>query len=227
MGQRANSDDGGSAGVQHKSRSDDTVGGGQPGSITVLLADLQRRDAAALTVLWQRFFPRLTGLAQRTLANLPRCSADADDVAQGAFLSFWQALDRGREFQLGDRDDLWNLLGVLTVRKAHKLVRAETVQKRGGGRVLSETALPDSHEDDGRLDQLLTTVSPMEFDMFCEEMLQRLDEDARRVAVLRLQGHSTAEIAELIGQHQRAVQRSLEATRAVWRASAGVRSHLD
>lgn len=190
-----------------------------PGSITALIDGLGRCDPAAIAVLWQRFFPRLTGVAQRTLRELPRCNTDADDVAQSAFLSFWQALEGGRSFEFADRHDLWNLLGLVTVRKARKLVRADTAQKRGGGR-RRQASGDISTDEDLSLNQRLAAVSPAEFDLFCEEMLLKLDDESRRIATLRLQGNSTSEIAELLGLHQRAIQRSLEATRDLWQSAA-------
>jgi RNA polymerase sigma factor (sigma-70 family) len=190
------------------------------GSITLLLTQLQGCDPAALGEIWRRFFPRLAGLARQTLSGLPRCNADADDVAQSAFISFWQAVERGREFELADRDDLWNLLGVMTVRKARKQVRRESAQKRGSGRTYRESDLGgggERHRPSG-FDQLLADTPPTEFDLCCEELLLALNDELRTAAVLRLQGHSTAEIAEMLECNQRSVQRRLEEVRKQWEA---------
>lgn len=191
------------------------------GSITLLLTQLQGCDQTALGEIWRRFFPRLTGLARKTLSGLPRCNADADDVAQSAFISFWQAVERGREFELVNRDDLWNLLGVMTVRKARRQVRRESAQKRGGGRTYRESDLGGGGYDEqspARLDQLLADTPPTDFDLCCEELLLALDDDLRTAAVLRLQGYTTTEIAELLKCNQRSVQRQLEEVRKRWEA---------
>jgi DNA-directed RNA polymerase specialized sigma24 family protein len=191
------------------------------GSITLLLAQLQGCDPSALGEIWRRFFPRLAGLARKTLSGLPRCHADADDVAQSALVSFWRAIERGRAFELADREDLWNLLGVMTVRKARRQVRRESAQKRGGGRTYRESDLGAGGSDEcslAGLDQLLADTPPTEFDLYCEELLLALDDDLRTAAVLRLQGHSTAEIAGLLECNQRSVQRRLEDVRKQWEA---------
>jgi DNA-directed RNA polymerase specialized sigma24 family protein len=212
--------------VECESNTHEISSDGRPpqGSITALLTDLRRCDTVAFSVLWQRFFPRLTGLARRTLSALPRCGAEADDVAQSAFLSFWRALDQGQSLRLADRDDLWNLLAVVTVRKARKTVRSETARKRGGGRIQHLSAMEaipgHAPPEGGMLLRMLSEITPPEFDLFCEEMLLKLDDESRPIAVLRLQGHSTSEIAKLVGQSPRSIQRSLEGTRALWRASA-------
>lgn len=195
-----------------------------PGSITLLLSQLRGTDPSALAEIWRRFFPRLAGLARKTLSGLPRCGADADDAAQSAFISFWQAVERGREFELADRADLWNLLGVMTVRKARRQVRRESSAKRGAGRTLRESDLAGPHDAENRspagLDQLLADMPPTEFDLCSEELLLALDDDLRMVVVLRLQGYSTAEIAELLECNQRSVQRRLEAVRQQWEAKS-------
>jgi RNA polymerase sigma factor (sigma-70 family) len=199
------------------------------GSITAVLSQLRHCDKAALTVIWTRFFPRLSGLARKSLRSLPRCTADGDDVAQSALISFWQAVEKGREFELADRDDLWNLLAVIAVRKARKMARRESALKRGGSRVITESDIvmddPDSAGSQARLDELLSDVSPAEFDVFCSELLETLPEDLRITTVLRLQGHSTAETAEILKTNQRAVQRQLETVRAAWEAADGSWEH--
>ena len=58
--------------------------------------------------------------------------ADEEDAALDAFNSFLAGVVRGRFPQLNDRDDLWRLLVVLTVRKAIGQRRDLTRQKRGG-----------------------------------------------------------------------------------------------
>src|SRR4051812_16013258 len=107
-----------------------------PGSITQAFAKLQSGDPTAVRQLWERFFPRLLALSRATLAGRPQRVADATDAAQSAFLSFWHKATRGELAAALDRNDLWNLLGLITVRKAKKQVRREAAQKRGGGQVL-------------------------------------------------------------------------------------------
>src|SRR5262245_61487078 len=117
------------------------------GSVTCLVGELIRGDSLAAQTLWQRFFPRLCGLARKTMAGQPKRVAAADDAAQSAFISFWQQACRGDLAESLDRDSLWNLLGLMTVRKALKQVRHERAEKRGGGRVLGEAAIAGAGDD--------------------------------------------------------------------------------
>src|SRR6516225_2636275 len=105
------------------------------GSVTDWLGLLKGGDSAAAQRLWESYFRRLVGLARAALKDTPRRAADEEDVALSAFDSFCRGAAQGRFPQLLDRGDLWQLLMVLTTRKAFHLARHERRQKRGGGRV--------------------------------------------------------------------------------------------
>jgi len=106
------------------------------GSITHCIQLLKAGERAAAQQLWERYFQRLVGLARAHLRDTPRRAADEEDVALSAFESFYQRAERDQFPQLNDRDDLWQLLAVVTVRKAIDLVRHEGRPTRGSGRVL-------------------------------------------------------------------------------------------
>src|SRR5438067_355347 len=92
-----------------------------PGSVTVWLVQLKAGDTAAAQHLWQGYFRRLVGLARQRLRGGHRIVADEEDVALSAFDSFCQGVEQQRFPQLADRDDLWQLLVLLTARKACRL----------------------------------------------------------------------------------------------------------
>lgn len=189
------------------------------GSVTFLFSQMQACDAAALGEIWRRFFPRMAGLARQTLSRLPHSAADAEDVAQSAFISFWKALEAQHNLAFGDRNDLWNLLGVITVRKARRQARRESAQKRGGGKTYTDSGVTGNGQT-SLLDLALAEISPPDFDLFCEEMLLVLDEETRAVAILRLQGFSSSEIASRMDCTPRTIQRALTTARERWSAFA-------
>jgi DNA-directed RNA polymerase specialized sigma24 family protein len=178
------------------------------GSITQCYRRLQQGDAEAAAGLWQRFLPRLRGLAKKTLAGRPQRVADADDAVQSAFVSFFQQVEQGQVGTDLNRDDLWNLLGVITVRKSQRQVRRETAAKRGGGKTVGEESLP--------LDQLIGQVPAEDFDLACEELLLGLDEELRAIAVRRLLGYRNREIAEELDCTERKIERKLNLIRLLW-----------
>lgn len=191
---------------------------GDPGgSVTQFFGQLKAGDPAAAEALWGRFFPRLVALARKTLAGRPQRVADADDAAQSAFASFCVRVRAG-EFSITDRSDLWNLLGLITARKARRQVRRESAVKRGGGRVVGEGALARPDGSPLPLDEVAAALPEAEFDLHCAELLDRLDAELREFAVLRLLGYRNREIAELHGCTERKVERKLNLIRLRWEA---------
>lgn len=191
------------------------------GSITQAFQQMRAGDALAIRELFERFFPRLVGLARKTLAGRPQRMADADDAAQSAFASFCQRAGGGQFGDLLKRDDLWNLLGTITVRKSLQQARREGAAKRGGGQLLGEDALRDSAGQPVRLEDLAAQLPAQDFDLACEEMLGQLDDEMRQIALLRLLGYSNCEIAEQLGCTERKVERKLHLVRLKWENQAG------
>src|SRR5262245_56875046 len=91
-------------------------------SVTIWLDKLRVGDSLAAQKLWQGYFHRLVGLARAKLRSLPRRSADEEDVALSAFDSFCRGVEVGRFPKLDDRDDLWQVLFMITERKAMDLI---------------------------------------------------------------------------------------------------------
>jgi hypothetical protein len=107
------------------------------GSITLCVDQLKRGDRDAAPLVWQRYFHRLVALARARPHAVPWRAADEEDVALSAFDSFFRRAERGQFPGLEDRDDLWQVLFVLTVRKAANLAKLQGRAKRGGGRCSS------------------------------------------------------------------------------------------
>src|SRR5207249_10641831 len=138
------------------------------------------------------------GLARDHLRARPRPVADEEDVAVSAFDSFVRAAAAGRFPRLDDRDDLWQVLFVLTTRKAADQVEKDAAAKRGGGRVghLSAQAGPD--DSGSRFDPPAGDPDPAEAAAVAEglsEMLAVLPaEDLRRIAVWKMEGYTNEEV---------------------------------
>jgi DNA-directed RNA polymerase specialized sigma24 family protein len=195
-------------------------------SVTVWLARLKdgERDEATRK-LWEAYFAKLVRLARTRLAGRPRLASAAEDVALSAFDSFVRAVEAQRFPRLDDRDDLWQVLLMLTVRKAGKLLRQDRAEKRGGGRVrlLSELAgegpapaaelLPPSDEPDPAEAAAMAET--------CAHLLERLqDDELRQVAVWRLEGLTNAEIGARLNRSVGAVERKLQLIRRIWEDEA-------
>jgi DNA-directed RNA polymerase specialized sigma24 family protein len=188
------------------------------GSVTQWLGQAQAGDAKAAQPLWQRYFGRLVGLARIKLHGSPRGMADEEDVALSAFNSFYQGVEQGRFPRLGDRDNLWSLLVVITARKAALLKRDAGRQKRGGARA-HEHAAPQKVDID--LEEVIGREPSPQFAAQVAEECQRLlgglgDETLRSIAVARMEGHTNEEIAQGLNCTPRTVERKLALIRGLW-----------
>lgn len=186
------------------------------GSVTQWIGQLKAGDHAAAQPLWERYFQRLVGLARKKLQGTPRRMADEEDVALSAFDSFCRAAERGNFPRLADRDDFWQLLVLVTARKAYHLMRDEGRQKRGGG---AAVGLPTT--ESGMLQVGSSPEPTPEFAAQVAEEYQRLlnllgDAELRLIAVLKMEGHTEDEIAAQVGCAPRTVRRRLQLIRSLW-----------
>src|SRR5262245_54787287 len=186
------------------------------GSVTHFFRRLQGGQREAAHDLWQRYCPRLLALARKTLAGRMPRGADPEDAVQSAFVSFWQRAEGGKFVGDIDRNQLWNLLGLITVRKALKQLERERAGKRGGGRVFSEQAAACRDGTPVSFEQVAATTPAPEFDLVCNDLLTMLEEEPRAIALYRLMGYKNREIAELLDCTERKVERKLNLIRAVW-----------
>jgi DNA-directed RNA polymerase specialized sigma24 family protein len=199
------------------------------GSVSHWISLLKAGDHLAAQPLWEGYFQRLVRLARSRLQGSPRRAADEEDVALSAFESFCRRAEQGRFPQLADRDDLWQLLVVLTVRKAIKLREHENRQKRGGGRVFDESALRDTESSLESVAGLDNFVGPEPTPAFaaqvaeeCERLLALLDSDEQRsLALWKMEGYTNDEIAEKLGCVARTVKRKLYLIRNIWSQEVG------
>jgi DNA-directed RNA polymerase specialized sigma24 family protein len=188
-----------------------------PGSVSHWLGLLKAGDSTAAQPLWQRYFARLVGLARAKLRGAPRRAADEEDVALSAFDSFCRAAGQNRFPRLLDRDDLWQVLVMLTARKAQRLARHERRQKRGSGRVAPAEAVSGSEG----LAQVVGDEPTPEFAAQVAEEFQRLlsllgDVQLRQLAVARMEGYTTEELAARFACVPRTVERKLRKIRRIW-----------
>jgi DNA-directed RNA polymerase specialized sigma24 family protein len=192
------------------------------GSVTHWIQLLRTDEDAAAREIWRRYCPRLIGLAREKLRGAARRIADEEDVALSVFDSFIRRAEQGRFPQLEDRHDLWQLLLVITTRKVHDLAEHEGRAKRDWRRLQD----PENREDeDGALLQALIGREPdpafaAEVAEECRRLLALLpDDELRRTALLKLEGHSNAEIAAVVNRSLATVERWLGLIRKHWAAA--------
>jgi DNA-directed RNA polymerase specialized sigma24 family protein len=191
------------------------------GSVTFWLEQLQAGEREAYQRLWEGYFARLVALARRRLRGAPRQAADEEDVALSAFDSFFRNAEQGRFPRLADRHDLWQVLVLLTARKAANLAKHERRQKRGGGKVRHASALPEAGTEAAAFAEQIGSEPDPAFAAAVAEECRRLlgllpDEVLRSVALWKLEGHSNQEIADRMGRALTTVERKLQHIRHIW-----------
>jgi DNA-directed RNA polymerase specialized sigma24 family protein len=194
------------------------------GSVTRWIGDLKAGGDSAAQHLWERYFHRLVHLARARLRSARRAGAieDEEDAALSAFDSFCRGAAGGRFPQLADRDDLWRLLVVITVRKVLAQLQRQGAQKRGGGGLVGESALMGTDAAGGNgLDRIAGREPSPELAVQVVDEYRRLrgglrTEALRQVLDLRLEGYTRTEIAQRLGCAERAVRRKREIIREAW-----------
>jgi DNA-directed RNA polymerase specialized sigma24 family protein len=185
-------------------------------SVTQWISALKQGDQSAALGLWGAYYRRLVRLAHARLRDAPRGIADEEDVALNAFDSFCRGAREGRFRRLDDRNDLWQILVMITVRKAIDLRNYEGRKSRGMGRVQSLTELTR----DG-LETIGGEEPTAEFAAQLAEEYQRLmeqlgDSTLQNVATWKLEGHTNNEIAARLGCVVSTVERKLARIRSKW-----------
>jgi len=208
-------------------------------SVTRWIDQLKTGDALAAQRLWEVYFQRMVGLARRKLEGAARVVADEEDVALSAFKSFCLGAQEGRFTQLLDSENLWPLLMAITANKSVDLIRGQNRQKRGGtGRPDNTQEAPStSGEEPGgqrnakpqpvSLSELISREPTPEFAAELSDQLHSLllrldatgDPDLKQIALLKLEGYKTNEIASKIGCVGRSVERKTQLIARIWEKS--------
>ena len=194
------------------------------GSVTRWLNQLQGGDRAAVQKLWEGYFARLVALACKRLRDFPRRVADEEDVALSAFDSFCRGAEQGRFPRLEDRDDLWQVLVMITARKVCDLKEHEGRGKRDWRR--TRAARRDPAADESFFPELIGREPDPAFAAQVAEEYQRLlgrlrDDGERKIVELKMAGHTHEEIKEILKAERGAcslstVERKLALIRKRW-----------
>jgi RNA polymerase sigma factor (sigma-70 family) len=186
------------------------------GSVTRWISALKRGDQDAANGLWETYSRRLVALARARLGDVPRLVADEEDVALSAFDSFCRHAQSGRFRRLDDRDDLWQILALITVRKAIALRKYEGRKSRGRGRIRSLTELNREGLETIGGDEPTPELAAQFVEEFQRLMEQLGDASLRSVATFKLEGYTNDEIAARLGCVTSTVERKLARIRGKW-----------
>jgi DNA-directed RNA polymerase specialized sigma24 family protein len=191
-------------------------------SVTEWLQRLKAGDSAAGGQLWGRYVERLVRLASRKLGDAPKKVADEEDVVLSAFHAFLRGVSDRRFARLDDRDDLWQVLVMLTERKAIGVRRWEQAEKRATGDVQGESAIDGQGSGAPGIQHIADAEPTPEFAVEMADALEqrmatlRGQPELQRIACDKLAGHTNDEIAQRQGWSLRSVERRLRLIRTIW-----------
>jgi RNA polymerase sigma-70 factor (ECF subfamily) len=170
---------------------------------------LRAPDQAAATEVFRRFAERLIALARSKLDPQTRRKVDPEDVVQSAYRSFFTRYEAGR-LDVGNWDELWSVLTVITVRKCSNQV---THFRAGRRSVTRET--PSIGWDDfvGAIDREPNASEAAMLAETVAQLMRWLKPDDRTIIELSLQGYSVPEISARLGPSERTVRRLRERVR--------------
>jgi DNA-directed RNA polymerase specialized sigma24 family protein len=185
------------------------------GSVSQWIAQVKRGDAEALAALHRRYWPNLVNLARGKIRGTPVRSADEEDVAQTAFIAFYNHASAGRLPRLENRHQLLALLSTIIAHDAVNRIKHEFTRKAGGGKVAS-------------LSPLEVLVADHEYTPLQEAVLADcyvhylglLPDEVRPFAELHLAGFTNEEIGQKLGCVKRTVIRKLNLVRETWQVAA-------
>ena len=203
------------------------------------LRDPATRDEAA-TAVYERYSRQLLSLIQSRLAGVTTVSADADDVMQSVFRSFYNKDD----FVLKG-ETLFPFLAEMAVRKSISLIRKMSSEKRSqkktesfsedisdqmrkpsdfanrtrySGQSSEPAPKPAPDANDGLTqEQILMAMfagATAEQATHVIEMFQILHPELREILVLRLLGHTNEEIAKRCNVVERTIIRKTDLIRS-------------
>lgn len=170
-------------------------------------------DEAAAAELFNRYVSRLLGVARRRIGERMNSRMDPEDVVQSVFRTFFNRL-KNDQFDIADEDDLSKLLVRITL---HKTLRQIAYHKAARRDPNAETPQADPSRAE-MLQVMAKEPTPETVVTFIDQLdhfLSRLDPEEQKMLTLRLQGHSTDEIATQLNSYDRKVRRVLERVRAL------------
>jgi len=188
-----------------------------------LLVSIENNDEEAIGLFWDMHFERLSAMAQQKLSRKFSRVNDGEDIALSAIHSFFVGLSKKRFQAIRGKNELWNLLVTMVMRRIAKQCRNENTQKRGGGRVRGESVFitgDNSDKKEGLAQISRSQETPdlnVEFLDTCEWLFDLLpDEKTRNVARLLMDGYSLDDIADELGCVRRTIERKLQQIRQIW-----------
>ena len=176
-------------------------------SVTSWIAAVRTGDAGAAEQLWARYFRQLMAQARMRMSNVSKGAYDEEDAALSTFHVLCRKLNEGQYASIADRQELWQLMLRVLIRKICRRVKYQTAAKR----------LPAKGSSSPITFENIPAATSQEISQDCYELISSLnDPNLERVALLKFEGFTNDEIAQKLQRTRRTVQRMLNLIRDLW-----------
>lgn len=178
-------------------------------SFRILMDELVTGDGDAADRIVSEYTAALVAVARRQIGPRLGRRVDAEDVVQSTYRSLFVRLQRG-EFELANGEDLWRLLVTIVLNKVRRQARFHRAARRNLDR---ESSVVTEEGQGIEASAPSEEPTPEEAALLVDELqhfLASLSDRDRPIVELRLQGLSSAEIAQETGRAERSVRRVLE-----------------
>ncbi len=186
---------------------------------TGFISRLRKGDEEAASLLWDRFFAQLMTLTRVRLQASSRAMSDEEDIVLSAMKSFCIGMRNGRFPELTNSESLWRLLLTITLRKIADKQNYDKRSKRDIAKLQSNNS--GGNEQDGEVNALISLELDPEIAAECAEQIGRLmesleHEDLKKVAIMKMEGYTNAEIAHDVTCSLTSIERKLRTIRSIW-----------
>jgi RNA polymerase sigma factor (sigma-70 family) len=197
------------------------------GSVTQIIENCKQGNSEAQAELWTRYLEKLTSRVACGLHSTSRRVSDEEDIVQETFTAVFTGLQKGSYDDFSNRDSFWRLLVKIAKTKAIDQYRYLNRKKRGDG-VRGESAFLKGDETSVGIGAVAHEEPTVEMIVTAKEEMAKLlaalrecDADLpagelEKVAKLKFECYSNAEIAEKIDRAIPTVERRLRLIRTVW-----------
>lgn len=176
-------------------------------SVTRWIAAVRHGDSVAASQLWERYFCQLMRQAKLRMPGLGKSTYDEEDAAISTFHVLCKRLQEGQYENLAGRQELWQLMLTVLIRKIGRRAKYEGAAKRSG---LRPGMNVDPVDD-------MPSATTEEVSQECFDLIASLkDPHLEQVALLKFEGYTNEEIAEKLNRTRRTVQRMLNLIRELW-----------
>jgi RNA polymerase sigma-70 factor, ECF subfamily len=173
-----------------------------------LVAGLKAGEADAVRTFWNEYGTLLHEVAERRLAAALRRRVGAEDVVQSVCRTFLRRV-QGGQLVLEDAERLWHLLCAIAVAKTREQARFHGRDKRN---VHAQVGLEPA-EGGEELVAAMPSPESAAIAAQIEEAIDRLDDEERRIVLLKIADLTNDEIAAKLGCSERTVRRLIQKVR--------------